>query len=50
MVERLIEAARELDRVVFERLGDYAACRRDELPLEEWLAGRPVHARRWSAV
>jgi peptidoglycan-N-acetylglucosamine deacetylase len=45
MVERLIEAARALDGVVFERLGDYAARWRGEHPLAEWLAGAPVHAR-----
>ena len=46
MVERLIEAAKALDRVVFERLGDYAARWRADHPLEEWLATAPVHARR----
>lgn len=44
MVERLIEAAKGLDGVRFERLGDYAARWRAEHPLDEWLAGRPVHA------
>jgi hypothetical protein len=46
MVERLIGAAKELDGVVFERLGDYAARWRAEHPLAEWLATEPVHARR----
>jgi peptidoglycan/xylan/chitin deacetylase (PgdA/CDA1 family) len=46
MVERLIEAARNLDGAVFERLGDYAARWRAEHPLDEWLATGPVHARR----
>jgi peptidoglycan/xylan/chitin deacetylase (PgdA/CDA1 family) len=44
MVESLIDAARGLDNAVFERLGDYATRWRDEHPLAEWLAGRPVHA------
>jgi len=46
MVERLIEAAKRLDGVVFERLGDYAARWQLEHPLEQWLAGGPVQARR----
>jgi peptidoglycan/xylan/chitin deacetylase (PgdA/CDA1 family) len=46
MVERLIEAAKQLDGVRFERLGDYAARWRDEHPLADWLAGNPLHARR----
>ena len=46
MLERLIEAAKALDGVVFERLGDYAARWRREHPLQEWLAGDPIHARR----
>jgi peptidoglycan/xylan/chitin deacetylase (PgdA/CDA1 family) len=46
MVERLIEAAKALDGVVFERLGDYAARWRAEHPLDEWLATDPIHARR----
>jgi peptidoglycan/xylan/chitin deacetylase (PgdA/CDA1 family) len=46
MVERLIEAAKALDGVVFEPLGEYAARWRAEHPLAEWLAGRPVHSRR----
>jgi hypothetical protein len=46
MVERLIEAAKELDGAVFERLGDYAARWREQNPLAEWLARGPVHARR----
>ena len=45
MVERLIEAAKALDGVVFERLGEYATRWRAEHPLESWLASRPVHAR-----
>jgi hypothetical protein len=45
MVERLIEAAKALDGVAFERLGDYAARWRAQHPLAEWLAGAPVHAR-----
>ena len=49
MVERLIEAAKALDGVVFERLGDYAARWRAEHPLEQWLATGPVHARREDA-
>ena len=44
MVERLIEAAKSLDGIVFERLGDYAARWREHHPLAEWLAGNPVHA------
>ena len=35
-----------LDGVVFEQLGDYATRWRSEHPLEDWLATRPVHARR----
>jgi peptidoglycan-N-acetylglucosamine deacetylase len=46
MVERLIETAKSLDGVVFERLGDYASRWRAEHPLEEWLASAPIHARR----
>jgi peptidoglycan/xylan/chitin deacetylase (PgdA/CDA1 family) len=46
MVERLIEVAKGLDGAVFERLGDYAARWRAEHPLEEWLAGEPIHAAR----
>jgi peptidoglycan/xylan/chitin deacetylase (PgdA/CDA1 family) len=46
MLERLIEAAKELDGVVFERLGDYAAGWRLLHPLDDWLATRPIHARR----
>jgi peptidoglycan-N-acetylglucosamine deacetylase len=45
MVERLIEAAKALDGVVFERLGDYAARWRERHPLAEWLAQGSVHAR-----
>jgi hypothetical protein len=45
MVERLIEAAKALDGVVFERLGDYASRWRTEHPLDDWLATRPVQAR-----
>ena len=37
MVERLISAAKALDGVAFERLGDYAARWRREHPLAEWL-------------
>lgn len=43
MVERLIESAKALDGVVFERLGTYAARWRKEHPLGEWLAGGPIH-------
>jgi hypothetical protein len=46
LLERLIEAAKGLEGVVFERLGDYAARWRAEHPLEEWLATGPIHARR----
>ena len=46
MVERLIESARSLDGVAFERLGDYAARWRQLHPLTEWLAGHPLQARR----
>ena len=46
MVERLIEAASNLDGAVFERLGDYAGRWRAEHPLGEWLATRPIQARR----
>jgi peptidoglycan/xylan/chitin deacetylase (PgdA/CDA1 family) len=46
MVEQLIDAARSLDGVVFERLGDYAARWREEHPLAEWLAAGPPQARR----
>jgi peptidoglycan/xylan/chitin deacetylase (PgdA/CDA1 family) len=46
MVERLIDTAERLDGAVFERLGDYAARWREEHPLEEWLRGDPIHARR----
>jgi peptidoglycan/xylan/chitin deacetylase (PgdA/CDA1 family) len=45
MVERLIDATRGLEDAVFERLGEYAARWRDEHPLADWLATRPVHAR-----
>ncbi|MFL5927183.1 MAG: polysaccharide deacetylase family protein [Gaiellaceae bacterium] len=45
MLERLIQGARGLENAVFERLGDYAARWRDEHPLADWLATRPVHAR-----
>ena len=48
MLERLIGAAKALDGAVFERLGDYAARWRAEHPLAEWLAARPVHAKRAS--
>jgi peptidoglycan/xylan/chitin deacetylase (PgdA/CDA1 family) len=44
MVERLIEAAKALDGIGFERLGDYAARWRERHPLAAWLAGNPVHA------
>ena len=50
MVERLIEAAKQLDGARFERLGDYAARWRAEHPLAEWLASGPVHARRAPTV
>jgi len=46
MVERLIEATGNLEGAVFERLGDYASRWRAEHPLDEWLAARPIHARR----
>jgi len=46
MLERLVQSAKSLDGVVFERLGDYAQRWRDEHPLDEWLATDPVHARR----
>jgi peptidoglycan-N-acetylglucosamine deacetylase len=46
MVERLIEAAKELEGAVFERLGDYATRWRALHPLADWLAGAPVHAAR----
>ena len=46
MLERLIEAANDLDGVAFERLGDFAAGWRSSHPLSDWLATRPVHARR----
>jgi peptidoglycan-N-acetylglucosamine deacetylase len=49
MLERLIEAAKALDGVVFERVGDYAARWRAAHPLDEWLATAPVHARREAA-
>jgi peptidoglycan-N-acetylglucosamine deacetylase len=45
MVERLIEAAANLDGVSFERVGDYAARWRAAHPLGDWLATRPIHAR-----
>jgi peptidoglycan/xylan/chitin deacetylase (PgdA/CDA1 family) len=45
MVERLVEVAKSLDGVVFERLGDYAARWRAEHPLSEWLATNPLQAR-----
>jgi peptidoglycan-N-acetylglucosamine deacetylase len=45
MLERLIEAAKALDGVAFERLGDYAARWRTQNPLAEWLARSPVQAR-----
>jgi peptidoglycan-N-acetylglucosamine deacetylase len=46
MLERLIQAAKALDGVAFERLGDYAARWRADHPLDEWLATAPIHARR----
>jgi peptidoglycan/xylan/chitin deacetylase (PgdA/CDA1 family) len=46
MVERLIEAAEDLEGLAFERLGDYAGRWRAQHPLAEWLARSPVHARR----
>jgi hypothetical protein len=49
MLERLIQAAKALDGVVFERLGDYAARWRDAHPLDEWLATVPIQARRAGA-
>jgi hypothetical protein len=45
MLERLIEAAKELDGIAFERLGDYAGRWRAEHPLAEWLATAPIQAR-----
>jgi peptidoglycan/xylan/chitin deacetylase (PgdA/CDA1 family) len=45
MVERLIEAAKALDGVVFEPLVDYAERWRAAHPLEAWLATGPIHAR-----
>ncbi len=45
MVERLIEAAKALDGVVFEPLADYAERWRAAHPLAEWLATGPIHAR-----
>jgi peptidoglycan-N-acetylglucosamine deacetylase len=46
LVERLIDAAADLDGVRFERLGDFAARWRTDHPLADWLATSPVHARR----
>jgi peptidoglycan-N-acetylglucosamine deacetylase len=46
MVERLIEAMKAKDGVVFERVREFAARWRDEHPLQEWLATHPVQARR----
>jgi peptidoglycan/xylan/chitin deacetylase (PgdA/CDA1 family) len=46
MAERLIEAAKGLEGIAFERLGDYAARWREHNPLAQWLARSPVHARR----
>ena len=48
MVERLIEAAKGLDGVVFERLGDYAARWREQNPLGR-VAGAGTGARAPSA-
>jgi len=45
MVERLIEAAKALDGVVFEPLAAYAERWRAAHPLAEWLATGPIHAR-----
>jgi peptidoglycan-N-acetylglucosamine deacetylase len=50
MLARLIEAAKGLDGVAFERLGDYAARWRTEHPLEAWLATAPIQARRPAAL
>jgi hypothetical protein len=46
MVERLIEAMKAKDGVVFERVREFAARWRDEHPLQQWLATHPVQARR----
>jgi peptidoglycan/xylan/chitin deacetylase (PgdA/CDA1 family) len=46
MLDQLIEGARSLDGVEFERLGDYAARWRAEHPLAEWLATNPPQAQR----
>jgi peptidoglycan/xylan/chitin deacetylase (PgdA/CDA1 family) len=45
MLEKLIEAAKTLDGVVFEPLAAYAERWRSAHPLEEWLATGPIHAR-----
>jgi peptidoglycan/xylan/chitin deacetylase (PgdA/CDA1 family) len=50
MLERLIEAAKELDGIAFERLGDYAGRWRAQHPLADWLATAPIQARRPSAL
>ena len=50
MVERLIEAAKALDGVAFEPLVDYAERWRAAHPLDQWLAGSPIHARRSSTA
>jgi peptidoglycan/xylan/chitin deacetylase (PgdA/CDA1 family) len=46
MLERLIESMKAKDGIAFERVGEFAGRWRDEHPLDEWLAGRPVQARR----
>ena len=46
MLERLIESMKAQDGVAFERVREFAGRWREEHPLEEWLAGRPMQARR----
>lgn len=46
MLERLIEHMRSHEGVFFEPMGAYAERWRASNPLEQWLAERPIHARR----
>ena len=45
MLERLIEAIREKDGIVFGRLDEYSDRWRQANPLEEWLRSEPIQAR-----
>lgn len=45
MLERLIEAIRQKDGIVFGRLDEYSDRWRQANPLEEWLRSEPIQAR-----